>query len=42
MKAARVVARRKLEFLDVPKPGPLENGEVQVQLESLSICGSDI
>jgi threonine dehydrogenase-like Zn-dependent dehydrogenase len=42
LKAARVVARRKLEFLDVPKPGPLENGEVQVQLESLSICGSDI
>ena len=42
MKAARVVARRKIEFLDVPKPGPLENGEVQVQLESLSICGSDI
>ncbi|MBT3864365.1 MAG: zinc-binding dehydrogenase [Chloroflexi bacterium] len=42
MKAARVVARRKIEFLDVPKPGLLENGEVQVQLESLSICGSDI
>ena len=42
MKAARVVARRKIEFLDVPEPGPLENGEVQVQLESLSICGSDI
>ena len=42
MKAARVVARRKLEFLDVPEPGPLENGEVQVKLESLSICGSDI
>jgi threonine dehydrogenase-like Zn-dependent dehydrogenase len=42
LKAARVVARRKIEFLDVPKPGPLENGEVQVQLESLSICGSDI
>jgi len=42
LKAARVVARRKIEFLDVPKPGLLENGEVQVQLESLSICGSDI
>ena len=42
MKAARVVARRKIEFLDVPEPGPLENGEVQVKLESLSICGSDI
>jgi L-iditol 2-dehydrogenase len=42
MKAARVVARRKIEFLDVPEPGPLQQGEVQVNLESLSICGSDI
>ncbi len=42
MKAARVVARRKIEFLDVPEPGPLEEGEVQIKLESLSICGSDI
>ena len=42
MKAARVVARRTIEFLDVPEPGPLEKGEVQVKLESLSICGSDI
>jgi threonine dehydrogenase-like Zn-dependent dehydrogenase len=42
LKAARVVARRKIEFLDVPEPGPLEQGEVQVKLESLSICGSDI
>ena len=42
MKAARVVARRKIEFLDVPEPGPLEAGEVQIKLEALSICGSDI
>ncbi len=42
MKAARVVARRKIEFVDIPEPGSLENGEVQVKLESLSICGSDI
>ncbi len=42
MKAARVVARRTIEFLDVPDPGPLEDGEVKVKLESLSICGSDI
>lgn len=42
MKAARVVARRKIEFLDVPEPGPLEQGEVQINLESLSVCGSDI
>ena len=42
MKSARVVARRKIEFLDIPEPDPLENGEVQVKLESLSICGSDI
>ena len=42
MKAARVVARRKIEFLDVPEPGPLNDGEVQIKLETLSICGSDI
>lgn len=42
MKAARVVARRKIEFLDVPEPGPLEDGEVQIKLEALSVCGSDI
>jgi threonine dehydrogenase-like Zn-dependent dehydrogenase len=42
LKSARVVARRKIEFLDIPEPDPLENGEVQVKLESLSICGSDI
>jgi len=42
LKAARVVARRTIEFLDVPDPGPLEDGEVKVKLESLSICGSDI
>ena len=42
MRAARVVARRKIEFLDVPEPGPLNDGEVQVKLEALSICGSDI
>ena len=42
LKAARVVARRKIEFLDVPETGPLEEGEVQIKLEALSICGSDI
>ena len=42
MKAARVVARRKIEFLDVPEQGPLNDGEVQIKLEALSICGSDI
>jgi L-iditol 2-dehydrogenase len=42
LKAARVVARRKIEFLDVPEPGPLDEGQVQIKLEALSICGSDI
>ena len=42
MKAARVVARRTIEFLDVPEPPTLQEGEVQIKLESLSICGSDI
>ena len=42
MKAARVVARRKIEFLDIPEPLPLEDGEVKIELESLSVCGSDI
>ena len=42
MKAARLVARRKIEFLDVPVSGPLEKDEVKIKLESLSVCGSDI
>ena len=42
MKAARVVARRKIEFMEVPEPSPLKTGEVLIKLESLSICGSDI
>ncbi len=42
MKAARVIARKTIEFLDVPEPSALEEGEVQIKLESLSICGSDI
>jgi threonine dehydrogenase-like Zn-dependent dehydrogenase len=42
LRAARVVARRKIEFLDIPEPGPLEEGEVQIKLEALSVCGSDI
>ena len=42
MKAARVVAGRTIEFLDVPEPPALQEGEVQIKLESLSICGSDI
>lgn len=42
MKAARVIARRTIEFLDVPEPSALQEGEVQIKLESLSICGSDI
>ena len=37
MRAARVVARRKIEFLEVPEPGPLGKGEVQVKLEPLNI-----
>jgi threonine dehydrogenase-like Zn-dependent dehydrogenase len=42
LKAARVIARRTIEFLDVPEPSALQEGEVQIKLESLSICGSDI
>ena len=42
MKAARLVARRKIEFLDIEEPGPLENNEVLINLEVLSVCGSDI
>ena len=42
MKSARVIARRTIEFLDVPEPSDLQEGEVQIKLEALSICGSDI
>jgi len=42
LKSARVIARRTIEFLDVPEPSDLQEGEVQIKLEALSICGSDI
>ncbi len=42
MKAARLVARRKIELLDIPEPGSPGENEVKIKLESLSICGSDI
>jgi threonine dehydrogenase-like Zn-dependent dehydrogenase len=42
MKAAQITARRKIEVIDVPEPGLLEDGEVKVDVEYISVCGSDI
>lgn len=41
MKAARLTAPRTFEFveIDTPRPGP---GECLVQLEQVSVCGSDV
>ena len=41
MKAARLASPRKIEFVTVPEPKP-KDGEVLVNLEQTSICGSDI
>jgi D-arabinose 1-dehydrogenase-like Zn-dependent alcohol dehydrogenase len=42
MKAAQITARRKIEVIDVPEPDHLEDGEVKVDVEYISVCGSDI
>jgi L-iditol 2-dehydrogenase len=41
MKAARLVAPKRFEFLDVPMPN-LKDGQCLVKLERVSVCGSDI
>ena len=42
MKAARVISRRKIEFLDTPEPKISKKGDIKVKIEALSVCGSDI
>jgi L-iditol 2-dehydrogenase len=42
MKAARLAAHRKIEFVDIPEPGPLQAGEVKIEMKYVSVCGSDI
>ncbi|HLF80121.1 MAG TPA: zinc-binding dehydrogenase [Dehalococcoidia bacterium] len=41
MKAARLVGPRQFEILDTPTP-TINQGEVLVRIENLSICGSDL
>jgi threonine dehydrogenase-like Zn-dependent dehydrogenase len=41
MKAARLVAPQKFEFVDVPEP-VTEVGFAKVKVEAVSVCGSDI
>jgi 2-desacetyl-2-hydroxyethyl bacteriochlorophyllide A dehydrogenase len=41
MKAARLVGPRQFEILDTPMP-TINEGEVLVKIEHLSICGSDL
>ena len=42
MKAGRILAPKKLELSEVPVPQILNDGESLVNLQSWSICGSDI
>lgn len=42
MKAARLAARRKIEFVDIPEPGSLNDGEVKIEMKYVSVCGSDV
>ena len=42
MKAARLISRRKIEFLDTPEPEISNKGDIKIKIESLSVCGSDI
>ena len=41
MKAARLVAPKKFQFMDVAMPQP-QDGQCLVKLERFSVCGSDI
>ena len=41
MKAARLVAPSKFDFVDVPDPTPKE-GQAKIKIEAVSVCGSDI
>ena len=42
MRAARLVSRRKIDFLEIPDPDPIVDEEVKIKVEEISICGSDI
>ena len=41
MKAARIYARRKLEFLEIPIE-PIRKGDSLIRVKEISICGTDI
>ena len=42
MKAAVLVADRKIEFMDVPEPEPPGEGRVIIRVNRASICGTDL
>jgi 2-desacetyl-2-hydroxyethyl bacteriochlorophyllide A dehydrogenase len=42
MKAAVLVATRKLEVLDVPRPAVTDPGDVLLRVEKTAICGTDL
>jgi 2-desacetyl-2-hydroxyethyl bacteriochlorophyllide A dehydrogenase len=42
MKAAVLVAARKLEVLDVPRPAVADPGDVLLRVEKTAICGTDL
>ena len=41
MKAFQLTAPRTLEQVDIPEP-QIEDGEVKIKVDTLSVCGSDI
>ena len=41
MKAAQLTAPRKMEIVEVDAPN-IQDGEVLVRVDKLSICGSDL
>ena len=41
MKAGQLTAPRRMELVDIPEPN-IQEGEVLVRVEKISICGSDI
>tara|TARA_B100002052_G_C15848527_1_gene583829 strand:+ start:234 stop:1199 length:966 start_codon:yes stop_codon:yes gene_type:complete len=42
LKSARLVSRRNIQFNDISEPGPLSKNEVLIEIQAMSICGSDI
>ncbi len=42
MKAAQIVGRKDMRMIDVPDPELVDDGDVKVKIDYMSVCGSDI